>query len=70
VAASLSAPVIFTIAQDLRAMEVHTNVAESDIGRLKPGMRVTFTVDAYPRVKILNSGLTQLAAKNLPGSWI
>jgi len=29
-------------------MEVHTNVAESDIGRLKPGMRVTFTVDAYP----------------------
>jgi len=48
VAASLSAPVIFTIAQDLRKMEVHTNVAESDIGRLKNGMRVTFTVDAYP----------------------
>ena len=48
VAASLQAPVIFTIAQDLRAMEVHTNVAESDIGRLKPGMRVSFTVDAYP----------------------
>lgn len=48
VAASLQAPVIFTIAQDLRAMEVHTNVAESDIGRLQNGMRVTFTVDAYP----------------------
>jgi HlyD family secretion protein len=48
VAASLQAPVIFTIAQDLRAMEVHTNVAESDIGRLKKDMRVTFTVDAYP----------------------
>ncbi len=48
VAASLQAPVIFTIAQDLRAMEVHTNVAESDIGRLEPGMPVTFTVDAYP----------------------
>jgi len=48
VAASLQAPVIFTIAQDLRAMEVHTNVAESDIGRLKPGMKITFTVDAYP----------------------
>ncbi|HEX6637122.1 MAG TPA: efflux RND transporter periplasmic adaptor subunit [Steroidobacteraceae bacterium] len=48
VAASLSAPVIFTIAQDLKKMEVHTNVAESDIGRLKPGMRVSFTVDAYP----------------------
>ena len=48
VAASLQAPVIFTIAQDLRAMEVHTNVAESDIGRLKKDMRVSFTVDAYP----------------------
>jgi HlyD family secretion protein len=48
VAASLQAPVIFTIAQDLAAMEVHTNVAESDIGRLKPGMRISFTVDAYP----------------------
>ena len=48
VAASLQAPVIFTIAQDLRKMEVHTNVAESDIGRLQPGMRVSFTVDAYP----------------------
>lgn len=48
VAASLSAPVIFTIAQDLRAMEVHTNVAESDIGKLKSGMSAAFTVDAYP----------------------
>lgn len=48
VAASLSAPVIFTIAQDLRAMEVHTNVAESDIGRLKAGMEASFTVDAWP----------------------
>ena len=48
VAASLSAPIIFTIAQDLRAMEVHTNVAESDIGRLKGGMAAAFTVDAYP----------------------
>jgi HlyD family secretion protein len=48
VAASLQAPIIFTIAQDLRKMEVHTNVAESDIGRLQPGMRVSFTVDAYP----------------------
>jgi HlyD family secretion protein len=48
VAASLSAPVIFTIAQDLRAMEVHTNIAESDIGRLRAGMDASFTVDAYP----------------------
>jgi HlyD family secretion protein len=48
VAASLSAPVIFTIAQDLRAMEVHTNIAESDIGRLRAGLEASFTVDAYP----------------------
>jgi HlyD family secretion protein len=48
VAASLQAPVIFTIAQDLRAMEVHTNVAESDIGRLQSRMSASFTVDAYP----------------------
>jgi HlyD family secretion protein len=48
VAASFSAPVIFTIAQDLRAMEVHTSVAESDIGRLRAGMSASFTVDAYP----------------------
>lgn len=48
VAASLSAPTLFTIAEDLRQMEVHTNVAESDVGVLKPDMQVRFTVDAYP----------------------
>ncbi len=51
VAASLSAPVLFTIAQDLRSMEVHTNIAESDIGRLKVGMDAGFTVDAWPGEK-------------------
>ncbi len=51
VAASLSAPTVFTIAEDLRAMEVHTNVAESDVGQLQPQMKVTFTVDAYPTEK-------------------
>ena len=48
VAATMQAPIIFTIAQDLRAMEVHTSVAESDIGRLKVGMEASFSVDAYP----------------------
>src|SRR5207302_6086782 len=48
VAASLQAPVLFTIAQDLRKMEVDTNVAESDVGKLGTGMPVTFTVDAFP----------------------
>lgn len=51
VAATMQAPVIFTIAQDLRAMEVHTSVAESDIGHLKVGMEASFTVDAYPSEK-------------------
>jgi HlyD family secretion protein len=49
VAASLSAPTLFTIAEDLRAMEVHTSVAESDLGVLADGMKVTFTVDAFPQ---------------------
>lgn len=49
VAASLQTPTIFTIAEDLRQMEVHTNVAESDVGRIDPGMTVEFAVDAYPQ---------------------
>jgi HlyD family secretion protein len=48
VAASLQAPVLFTIAEDLRRMQVHTSVAEADVGRLEPGMAATFTVDAFP----------------------
>lgn len=48
VAASLQAPVLFTIAQDLREMQVNTSVAEADIGRLRDGLAVAFTVDAYP----------------------
>jgi len=48
VAASFSAPVLFTIAQDLTKMQVDTSVAEADVGKLKPQMMATFTVDAYP----------------------
>ena len=48
VAASLQAPTLFTIAEDLAKMEVHTSVAESDVGRLSPDMPVEFTVDAHP----------------------
>jgi len=48
VAASFQAPTIFVVAQDLRKMQVDTSVAESDIGHLRPGMKTTFTVDAYP----------------------
>jgi HlyD family secretion protein len=48
VAASLSAPTLFVIAQDLRAMQVDTSVAEADVGKLAAGMPATFTVDAFP----------------------
>jgi HlyD family secretion protein len=48
VAASLQAPVLFTIAEDLRKMQVHTSVAEGDVGRLQPGMDASFSVDAFP----------------------
>jgi len=48
VAASLSAPIIFVIAEDLRKMQVDTSVAEADVGKLSAGMDATFAVDAYP----------------------
>jgi HlyD family secretion protein len=48
VAASLQAPTLFTIAEDLKKMQVDTAVAEADVGKLKPEMPATFTVDAYP----------------------
>jgi HlyD family secretion protein len=48
VAASLQAPTLFTIAQDLRKMQVDTNVDEADIGRIRVAQRVTFTVDSFP----------------------
>jgi HlyD family secretion protein len=47
VAASLQAPTLFTIAPDLRAMQVHANVDEADIGRVVLGQQVLFTVDSY-----------------------
>jgi HlyD family secretion protein len=48
VAASLQAPTLFTIAQDLREMEIHTNVDEADIGRVRLEQWARFTVDAFP----------------------
>src|SRR5947209_2403918 len=48
VAASLQAPVIFTIANDLTKMQIDTNVAEADIGVAVVGQNVDFTVDAFP----------------------
>ena len=48
VAASLQAPILFTIAQDLKRMQVEVNVDEADIGRIRDGLTATFTVDSFP----------------------
>ncbi len=48
VAASLQVATLFTIAEDLRQMELSVNVDEADVGRVKEGQRASFTVDAYP----------------------
>jgi HlyD family secretion protein len=48
VVASLNAPSLFLLAKDLKRLQVWVSVNEADIGRIKPGQPVTFTVDAYP----------------------
>jgi len=53
VAASLSAPTLFTLARDLNQMEVKADVDEADIGMVKTGQKVEFTVDAFPNDKFI-----------------
>ncbi len=48
VAASFSAPILFMIAQDLEQMQIEADIDEADIGKLGEGLKVRFTVDAYP----------------------
>ncbi|MBN2232720.1 MAG: efflux RND transporter periplasmic adaptor subunit [Deltaproteobacteria bacterium] len=48
VAASLQAPVLFTLAEDLRRMELQVDVDEADVGQVREGQGATFTVDAWP----------------------
>ena len=55
VAASLQAPVLFTIAKDLKAMEVNIAVDEADVGRVIEGQKVRFTVDAFPGERFTGS---------------
>jgi HlyD family secretion protein len=55
VAASFSAPKLFTISRDLRDMEVYANVDEADIGKLNQGMKSTFTVDAFQSEKFIGT---------------
>jgi len=63
VAASLSAPTLFLIAEDLTKMQVDTSVSEADIGKLKAGMAAQFSVDAYP-TKVFRGTIRQL--RNAP----
>jgi HlyD family secretion protein len=55
VAASFSTPTLFSIANDLTQMQVQTSVDEADIGKVRNGQRVEFTVDAYPDLKFQGS---------------
>ncbi|WP_332684411.1 efflux RND transporter periplasmic adaptor subunit [Bosea sp. (in: a-proteobacteria)] len=48
VAASLSAPELFQIAQDLHTIDIYANIDEADVGRLRTGQNVSFTVNAFP----------------------
>jgi HlyD family secretion protein len=67
VVSAMNAPSLFLIAEDLRRMEVWASVNEADIGRLKEGMPVRFTVDAFPKDEFdgvisqirLNASMTQ-----------
>ncbi len=59
VASSFNTPTLFTIAQDLRQMRVIANIDEADIGAVKEGQSVTFTVDAYPN-DIFNGTVSQV----------
>ncbi|MFM8988387.1 MAG: HlyD family secretion protein, partial [Alphaproteobacteria bacterium] len=66
VAASLTAPVLFTIAQDLRHVEVHAAVDEADVGRIRPGQEALFQVAAYPTANFRGEVLmTRLGAQTV-----
>ena len=68
VAASLQAPLLFTLAKDLKRLELDLSVDEADIGRVKEGQTATFTVDAWPR-RTFTGKVTQVryAARVLGG---
>jgi HlyD family secretion protein len=55
VAASLQAPTLFVIAEDLRKMQVDTSVAEADVGKIQAEMKAAFTVDAFPSERFLGT---------------
>lgn len=59
VASSLSAPTLFTIAEDLTKMQIETSVSEADIGSVKEGQKIQFTVDSFPD-KIFEGSIKQI----------
>jgi HlyD family secretion protein len=59
VAASLQAPVLFTLAEDLSRMELHVDVDEADVGQVREGQEAVFTVDAYPD-RVFRAVITQV----------
>lgn len=59
VAASFQAPELFTIAQDLEKMQIEVNVSEADIGEVKEGQDVTYTLDGYPN-SVFQGKVTQV----------
>ncbi|MBW2009748.1 MAG: efflux RND transporter periplasmic adaptor subunit, partial [Deltaproteobacteria bacterium] len=66
VAASLQAPTLFTIAKDLRDMQVEADIDEADIGLIKEGQKASFTVDAFPREEFTGF-VTQIRKAPKPG---
>src|SRR5439155_1693159 len=69
VAASLQAPQLFVIANDLAQMQVETKIDEADIGRIRAGLPVTFTVDAYPDAEFQGS-VTQMRLQPIVESGV
>jgi HlyD family secretion protein len=59
VAASLQAPVLFTLAEDLARMELHVDVDEADVAQVREGQEAAFTVDAYPD-RVFKAMITQV----------
>ena len=51
VVAAFTTPVLFTLASDLRQMELDVDIDEADVGQVRAGAKATFTVDAYPTRK-------------------
>ncbi|PHY12580.1 efflux transporter periplasmic adaptor subunit [Caulobacter sp. B11] len=76
VAATLNAPVLFTLAEDLAKMQLEVKVDEADVGQVKDGQRATFQVDAYPGrtfkavVKRLDLGSTTTASSSGSGQVV